>query len=98
MFSTTFFTSFRNFCKSSQYLANMRAGLSTRQYSCERSVSMRAGLSTQWVRWLPHPWLFFIVQGGVSELLSLGWGHRVEEGLHPSQLGMGRQALLGFPF
>ena len=90
MFSTAFFASFGNLCKSSQYLANMRAGLSTRRYSCEPSVSMGVGLPSQQVRWFSRPWLFFIVQSGISEFLSLSWGHRVEEGLHLSQLCMGQ--------
>src|SRR5712675_552616 len=47
MFFVAFFASFWGLCKSSQHLADVRAGLSTWQYSCKCLVSMGAGLPTQ---------------------------------------------------
>ena len=96
MSSTAFFALFRDLCQSSQHLADVRASLSTRRYSWEWLVSTGAGLPTQRSRQFSYLWFLFVVQGGVSELLSLGWGHRVEEGLHPSQFGFGRRVLLVF--
>jgi len=59
VFSAAFFASLWDFCELSQHLADMRAGLSTRQNSCECSVSMGAGLPTPRGSWFLRLWLDF---------------------------------------
>jgi len=60
VFSTAFFALFWGPCELSQHLADVRAGLSPRQYSCKRLVSMGAGLPTQQTSWYLCLWLVFI--------------------------------------
>jgi len=89
MFTIALLALLQDFDESLQCLTGVRTSLSTRQGRYRGLVNVGAGLPTQQNGWGLHPWLSFVTQDVFFEFCSFSWGHRLEEGLHPSHLCFG---------
>jgi len=84
VFAVALFAMLQDFDKLFRCSTVVRASLSTWRNNYKGLVSVGAGLPTQQSNRGSRFRFLFVVQDVFAELCSFSWGHRSEEGLHPS--------------